>query len=115
MTAPAAGEPLYHLALAGNWKAAVEAGEYRVSGIGMTLEDEGFIHCSFAGQVRRTADKFYRGRADVLLLTIDPARLGPEVRAEDGFPHLYGPLAVDAVVGVRPLPLRPDGTLDTGM
>ena len=77
----------------------------------MSLAEQGFIHCSFAEQVQATADAFFAGRTDVVLLEIDPARLGAvEVRVEPagdpaGFPHLYGPLPVTAVV--RVLPLRP--------
>ena len=47
---------------------------------------------------------------DLVLLAIDPARVGAEVRYErlDGapepFPHIYGPLPVDAVVAMTPFP-----------
>ncbi len=84
------------------------------------MDEVGFIHCSFADQVRRTADLFYRGRSDVVLLVIDPARLDAEVRVEnlDGgeglFPHLYGPLPIDAVVRVDPVAAGEDGELDVG-
>jgi uncharacterized protein (DUF952 family) len=37
----------------------------------------------------------------VLILTIDPSALDAEVRVEDGFPHLYGPLPVAAVVSAE--------------
>jgi glutathione S-transferase len=109
--------PLHHLALAGNWAAAVEAGEYRISGLGMTLEEEGFIHCSLPHQVQQTADKFYRGRDDILLLTIDPARLTAPLRLErnrpdgEAYPHLYGPLNLDAVVDVRAVEPQADGRI----
>jgi uncharacterized protein (DUF952 family) len=114
-------EPLYHLALAANWEAALSAGEYRISSIDRTLEEEGFIHCSFASQVQGTADRFYRGRDDVLLLEIDPALLDVEVRVEAakpdarGFPHIYGPLRTDAVTVVTPVPLGDDGRLVIGL
>jgi uncharacterized protein (DUF952 family) len=116
-----AGEPLYHLALAADWAGAAEAGEYRVSGLGMTLEEEGFIHCSLPHQVQRTADRFYRGRPDMLLLTIDPDRLTAPLRLEsnrpggEAYPHLYGPLNVDAVVDVRPVELQADGRIAIGI
>ncbi|MGH2689621.1 MAG: DUF952 domain-containing protein [Actinomycetota bacterium] len=118
---PGAGGLLYHLALAGNWAGSAEAGEYRVSGLGMTLEEEGFIHCSQADQVQRTADRFYRDRSDVLLLTIDPGRLTAPLRLEtnrpggEAYPHLYGPLNLDAVVDVRPVPVQADGRIDVGI
>jgi len=67
---------IYHLALQGDWARAItsDAG-YRVSSIGLQLDDVGFIHCSFERQLRRVADAFYRGRSDVVLLSIDEARL----------------------------------------
>ena len=45
----------------------------------------------------------------LVLLEIDPARLDVELRLEvppgagEAFPHIYGPLGIDAVVGVRDL------------
>ncbi len=112
-------ESLYHLALAGEWEAAVAAGEsYRRSTIGHSLDDVGYIHCSFGHQVQRTADAYYAGRDDVVLLTVDPARLSSEVRVEmvegagEEFPHVYGPLDLDAVVSVLPLVLRNDGSFE---
>ena len=92
-------------------------GEYRVSTIGRELDEVGFIHCSFDHQVQRVADAFYRGRSDVVLLSIDEARLTSPIREEnteggaDLYPHIYGPLNVDAVVSARPLATKSDGTL----
>jgi uncharacterized protein (DUF952 family) len=109
---------IYHFALVANWQEALErGGPYTVSSIDSTLEDEGFIHCSTAAQLRRTADRFYAGRDDVVLLVIDPERTGVELRfeptehADGGFPHLYGPLPLEAVVEVRPVGLGVDGKL----
>jgi glutathione S-transferase len=104
---------IYHLALRDDWRAAVELERpYRRSTLGQSLEDVGFIHCSFAGQVQTIADLVYRGRRDVVLLAIDPSLLKAEVRVEspdggdDMFPHIYGELPLHAVVRVTPVPLR---------
>ena len=120
-TEPGAAVPIYHLALREEWEEAVTSGsDYRRSTLGASLDEVGFIHCSFAGQVQRIADLVYRGRTDVLLLVIDPTLVGVEVRVEnleggeDGFPHLYGPLPVDAVVRVEPVGVGRDGKLDVG-
>src|ERR687892_322680 len=84
---------------------------------GRSLEDEGYIHCSFANQVQAIADLVYRGRRDIVLLEIDPARLRAEVRVEalDGgeqaFPHIYAPLPVEAVVVATGVPVGADGRL----
>ncbi|MDT0426000.1 DUF952 domain-containing protein, partial [Streptomyces evansiae] len=50
------------------------------------------------------------GGRDLVVLVVDPARLTDPVRYEamkpggEEFPHLYGPLPVEAVVEVRPWP-----------
>jgi glutathione S-transferase len=93
---------LYHLALAADWEAARRSGRYTTSTRGRSLEEEGFIHCSFADQVESTAQAFYADAGDVVLLEIDPARLSSDVIVEGGFPHVYGALEVDAVVAATP-------------
>lgn len=108
-------EPIYHLAVAAEWQRALDESEpYRRSTIDKSLEEEGFIHCSFAEQVQTTADKYYRDRSDVVLLAIDPSLLECEVRVEQGFPHIYGPLNTEAVVRAVPVPLAADGRPATG-
>jgi uncharacterized protein (DUF952 family) len=101
---------LYHLTENDTWKAAVAAGEYRQSTRGVTLERQGFIHCSLRHQVRPVAEFVYADADDLVLLEIDPERLTAEVRFEPGqpgateeFPHIYGPVPVDAVVNVVPV------------
>ncbi len=95
----------FHLALRGEWDEAVaRGGPYTRSSLGRSLEEEGFIHLSLAEQVDGTFERFYAGRTDVVRLGIDPARLVPEVKVEGGFPHLYGPLDLAAVVEARPFP-----------
>jgi uncharacterized protein (DUF952 family) len=111
---------LYHLALAADWDAARQAGEYRVSTLGVTLEQQGFIHASFVGQVLAVARAFYAGVAEPLvLLHVDetlltvPWRVDPVPGSADGFPHVYGPIRTDAVVAAVPVVRGPDGTWPT--
>ena len=65
-----AAEHLFHLALASDWAAAQEAGDYRVSTRGRTLEQEGFIHASYAHQVQGVRDAFYRDVTEPLVLSV---------------------------------------------
>ena len=117
---PASTSHIHHLALAQEWHTALNGGDrtYRRSSIDRTLEQEGFIHCSFPDQVQGTADRYYRDRADVVLLTIEPALVEAEVVHENTsggtelYPHVYGPIPVDAVVAARPVELLDDGRLD---
>ena len=97
---------LYHLALAADWQQARQLGEYRISTLGQSLEQVGFIHASYAHQLEGTHQRFYADVSDLRLLVIDPTRLaahGIEVRPEAApgsgelFPHLYGSLPLDAV------------------
>jgi uncharacterized protein (DUF952 family) len=112
-------EPIYHIAEASSWERAGQDGSYRQSTVGRTIDEEGFIHCSYARQVEAVANNFYRGRSDLVLLVIDPARVEAEIREEAGgdgrerFPHIFGPLNLDAVVEVRPFACGADGLFRT--
>jgi len=98
---------IFHLTFTADWEAGVAAGEYRLSTRGRSLDEVGFIHCSFENQVNRVATSLFAGTSELVLLTIDPARGRAEIRHEnlDGgdelFPHIYGPLNLDAVVEVK--------------
>jgi len=61
------------------------------------------------------ANALFLGRDDLVLLVIDPAKVGPAIKYEGApgsqqFPHIYGPLNLDAVVAVMALPRGRDGT-----
>lgn len=106
---------IFHIATAVDWAQAQHDGAYTTSTVGVTLEQEGFIHSSQASQVERVANAYYAGRSDLVLLIIDPSRLTAELRYEDvpgeplPFPHIYGPLNVDAVVETRAFAPDADG------
>ena len=99
---------LFHIALPEDWSAARSAGTYTTSTRGVSLAEEGYIHCSFAEQVAATAQRFYGDVAQVVLLEIDPEQLTSPVVVEDlvgsgeAFPHIYGPIDLAAVVAVTP-------------
>jgi uncharacterized protein (DUF952 family) len=118
---------ILHLTSNDAWLAAVdpaalwrgEKGVYRAE----SLSTEGFIHCSKPSQIVGVANSFYRGQQGLVLLVIDPSKLDsalkweppaePEpthARAGDLFPHVYGPLNLDAVVKVIPLKPNADGS-----
>jgi uncharacterized protein (DUF952 family) len=107
-------EPIVHIAARGDWEDALASGRYVPPG----FDQDGFVHCSFVEQVVPVADAFFAGRTDLVLLVIDRGKLSAEVRVEepvpptgsdDRFPHVYGPIEVDAVTDVVDLPCRPDG------
>ncbi len=101
---------IYHLALASDWAEAQQAGEYAISTRGRTLADEGFIHASRVDQWPAIRDRFYADvTASLVLLEIDPNRLASPLVVEfvaeagDSFPHIYGPLNLDAVLQATPV------------
>ncbi|HEY0194298.1 MAG TPA: DUF952 domain-containing protein [Kofleriaceae bacterium] len=107
---------ILHIATRPDWAAGLAAGAYRPA----SLAAEGFIHCSTYAQAAATANRYFAGREDLVLLCIDEARLTAELRyeapagpadprADQQFPHLYGPLAASAVVAVVDFPPGPDG------
>jgi uncharacterized protein (DUF952 family) len=102
---------IYHIATQADWDQAKRTGEYTTSTRGVTLAEEGFIHCSQASQVAGVAQKYYQHERGLLLLVIDPGKVASPVRYEpvpgepDPYPHIYGPLNPDAVVEVRPYPV----------
>lgn len=105
-------ERIWHIARLTDWESALADGEYRVSTRGARLEQVGFIHASFWHQLSGVAEFVFAGEADdLVVLEIDTEALtghGLTVKVEvpehgaEGYPHLYGPLPVDAVVAVHP-------------
>lgn len=94
------------------WQDAKRTGEYRAD----TLSSQGFIHCSTPGQLIGVANLFYKGRSDLVLLSIDSKRVKAEIRyervGEIHYPHIYGPLNIDAVIKVQQFRPNPHGTFD---
>jgi uncharacterized protein (DUF952 family) len=111
---------LYHIADRAVWAAAQESASY----VPASLASEGFIHCSTASQVLAVAHRFYAGQSGLVLLVIDPARLEPTLKWEQvsdqpaspsgepdpTFPHIYGPMNLDAVTEVLDFEPGTDGT-----
>ncbi|HSL46019.1 MAG TPA: DUF952 domain-containing protein [Anaerolineales bacterium] len=110
---------IYHITTRKTWREALQRGEYRAE----SLDTEGFIHCSTSTQVLPVAETYYKGQGSLLLLTIDPALLSSELRWEppsggapppgvpegELFPHIYGPINLDAILKVFDLEPNPDG------
>lgn len=100
---------IFHVTSATDWAAAQAAGTYTLSTRGVTLEQEGYIHCSTEEQWPAIRDRYYADVDDLVLLVVDPDRLTSRVvveqlgSADAPYPHVYGPIDLDAVVEVRPL------------
>lgn len=80
------------------------------------IDAEGFIHCSTIEYFWRVVPNFLGIEDELVLVCIDEDRLLSEVRYEDGdgcgraYPHVYGLINNDAVVGVLPFLRNEDGT-----
>ena len=105
---------IYHIAAAADWARAQEVGEYTMSTKGVTLAQQGFIHAGTAEQVAPVA-AFYLDEPDLVLLVINLDKVNAPVRYDDvpghelPYPHIYGPLNVDAVEAALPFdPADPD-------
>ncbi len=90
---------IYHITHRPDWQKALEEGAYQAD----SLASQGFIHCSTRAQVAAVANRMFRGQHGLVLLEIDSSRVQPEIRIENlegGFelyPHIYGPLNLEAV------------------
>jgi uncharacterized protein (DUF952 family) len=108
---------LLHITERTNWEAAVRTGWYRTSTRGVLLEEQGFIHCSMPHQLRTVAEFIYGDAEDLVVLVIDSERLDAPVKYEapepgaDTYPHIYGPVPVNAVSEVVPVQHDDDGRM----
>jgi uncharacterized protein (DUF952 family) len=75
---------------------------------------DGFIHFSTPAQVAETAARHFATESDLVLVAVDPAKLGDALRWEASrggalFPHLYRRLQMADVVWDKSLPLGATG------
>jgi uncharacterized protein (DUF952 family) len=100
---------IFHITDGTTWAQSMARGSHTGSTRGIDLADEGYIHCSTAQQWRGVIERFYGDDADLLLLHLDEGLLtSPLVYeqlpgAPEPFPHVYGPINLDAVVNVERL------------
>lgn len=102
---------VYKIFRRAEWDALVAAGQTR--GAPVDLAD-GYVHLSTAVQVAETAARHFAGESDLVLVALDPARLGPALKWEPSrggalFPHLYRPLQRADVLWDKSLPLGAAG------
>lgn len=96
---------ILHITRRQDWQAAQAIGSYEAD----SLRSQGFIHCSTPEQLPRVAETLFRGQDGLVVLTIDATRVNAPIRTEnleggdERFPHIYGPLNLDAVVAVNDL------------
>jgi uncharacterized protein (DUF952 family) len=102
---------IYKICPAQAWDEARGTGRFAGHGDDLAC---GFIHFSTADQVEATASKHFAGLDGLILVAVAAGRLGAALKWETSrggalFPHLYGPLSLEAVLWTRPLPLGAGG------
>jgi uncharacterized protein (DUF952 family) len=94
---------IYHVTTQAEWDAAKEKGSYTSP----ALPNEGFIHCSQEEQVAGVLERYFAGKTGLVKLVINTEKLHPQFIYEwspsttDTFPHVYGPINLDAVIAVE--------------
>ena len=90
---------IYHITTKLEWKAAQAKGKYEA----FSLNEEGYIHCSEERQLDEVLERYFKGKKDLIKLVIDTEKLSSPLiydwspSIEDTFPHVYGPINVEAV------------------
>jgi uncharacterized protein (DUF952 family) len=108
---------LLHITERAIWQEAARAGEYKMSTRGITLADQGFIHCSLRHQLRAVAEFVYGDADDLVVLVIDSDKVPAPLRYEqpepgaEKYPHIYGVLPAAAVTEVTAVGRDPAGRL----
>lgn len=102
---------IYKICTNAQWRAAERNRVFHGSDVDLR---DGFIHFSTRAQLPETAARHFAGQSDLVLVTVDSAKLGSRLKWEPSrggvlFPHLYGDLDLTVVQKVEPLSLSPDG------
>jgi len=93
---------IYHITTKPQWIDAQIKEKYESA----SLPEEGFIHCSEERQIPDVLDRYFKGKTNLIKLEIETDKLtsplyfdwSPSI--EDTFPHIYGPINLDAVEDV---------------
>ena len=96
---------IYHVTTKSQWNEALSKGYFEVP----SLQIEGFIHMSKENQVAGVLDRYYKNVSNLVLLHVEENKLTAEIKLElspsinQEFPHIYGPINLDAVVKIEKL------------
>jgi Uncharacterized protein conserved in bacteria len=93
---------IYHITTEENWQKYQGKPSYQAE----SLHTEGFIHCSYAGQVEAVLKRYYSNVQRVLILSIDTEKLKSKLVEEPStggevYPHIYGRLNHNAITKVE--------------
>lgn len=90
---------IYHITKKEDWEKALNDGFYEAA----SLKTEGFIHTSELNQITGVLERYFENEKDLVLLHIDEKKLTSPLKyqlaksVEEIFPHIFGPINLDAV------------------
>src|SRR5262245_35792209 len=93
---------IYRITPRTEWEEAKRKGVYESS----SLTDEGFIHCAQEQQLPAVMERYFEGQTDLVKMVIDTDKLTSKhvfewsSSGQDTFPHVYGPINLEAVIKV---------------
>ncbi|MCO5239048.1 MAG: DUF952 domain-containing protein [Chitinophagaceae bacterium] len=96
---------IYHITTASEWEDARQKGSYE----SISLKNEGLIHCCEERQIPDVLTRYFNDKTSLVKLTIQTEKLTSQLiydwsnAIEDTFPHIYGPINLDAVTNVEHL------------
>lgn len=101
------GDPYIYLLISGaDYQKALQDGQYAPE----SLTTQGFVHATPFDQINRVANKYYAQVEDVQLVLLSAIKIGPPLKWEPAtgglYPHVYGPVNMDAAE--RVIPVKPN-------
>ena len=98
---------IYHVTLPSHWERFKSRPSYQTE----SLNNEGFIHCSYQNQVEAVLRRYFGRASKVLILSIDTNKLKSKLVEEPStygevYPHIYGRLNHNAITAIEERELR---------
>ena len=96
---------IFHVTTKSEWDKAQQNGFYESP----SLKEEGLIHCSEENQVPGVILRYFKDQKNLVKLVVDTGKLTSQLvyewspSIEETFPHVYGPINLDAVKDVIPI------------
>lgn len=92
---------IYHVISQIDWNGISESEFYAPD----SLTSEGFIHFSYKDQIPGVIERYYKDQSNLLVIKVEVNKLKSNLLLEKVpdtglFPHLYGKLNLDSVIGV---------------
>lgn len=102
---------IYHIISKEKWNQLKNKSYYSPN----SLSREGYIHCSYAEQLLKVAQTFYKGQRNLVVLCINESKISNLLKSEDlfnlkeNYPHVYGELPVSCIEKIVELLIDSNG------